>query len=162
MSRISERAQTPRIPTCETCGCPVRMSDKRRSVPQLRRYFALVRAAYTHWPEAHETQFSCENEFRKWLQMKAGHREVAARIPIVGMKRERALALVEASLRASGSYAIPVAHGGDIVVLVPRSIAFGRLSHLAACALFDAVADVIKAEAGMDTEQLLREQESAA
>ncbi len=147
---------------CPHCGCEIEASDKRRSLPHLRRYFALIRAAYHHWPETHATQFSDETECRKWLQMKAGHREIGARIPLVGMNKDRAVALVEAAIRAAGSYAVPVMHGGDLVVFVPKSIAFGKLSHLAACALFDGVADVIKDETGMDADTLLKEHERAA
>lgn len=147
---------------CPHCGCEIEASDKRRSLPHLRRYFALIRAAYHHWPETHATQFSDETECRKWLQMKAGHREIGARIPLVGMNKDRAVALVEAAIRAAGSYAVPLMHGGDLVVFVPRSIAFGKLSHLAACDLFNSVADVIKAETGIDADKLLREHERAA
>jgi len=57
---------------------------------------------------------------------------------------------------------VPVLHGTDLVVFVPRSIAFHRLGHLAACALFDEVAAVIEAETGMKAEQLLHETERAA
>ncbi len=147
---------------CPHCGYEIEAGDKKRSVPHLRRYFALVRAAYHHWPETHDTQFSDETECRKWLQMKAGHREIGARIPLVGLNKDRAVALVEAAIRAAGSYAVPVMHGGDLVVFVPRSIAFGKLSHLAACALFDGVADVIRSETGMDAGTLLKEHERAA
>ena len=148
--------------TCPHCGCDVEATDKKRSVPHLRRYFALVRAAYHHWPESHDVQFSDVTEARKFLQMKAGHREIGARIPMVGLNKDRAVALVEAAIRAAGSYAIPVMHGGDLVVFVPKSIAFGKLSHLAACALFNDVADVVKAETGLDPEKLLIEHGKAA
>lgn len=148
--------------TCPHCGCEVAMPDKRRSVPQIRRAFALWRAAFHHWPEQHDTQFASVEELRKWTLIKAGHAKIAARIPVTGMKPDRLVAIVEAAMRAAGSYAVPVMHGTDLVVFVPRSIAFHRLGHLAACALFDEVAAVIEAETGMKAEQLLHETERAA
>lgn len=148
--------------SCPHCGCTIEPSGKGRSVPHLRRYFSLIRAAAHHWPDSHETQFADVTECRKWLQMKAGHREIGARIPLIGLRRDRALALAEAAIRAAGSYAVPVMHGGDMVVFVPKSIAFGKLSHLAACALFDDVAAVIRAETGLEPDTLLKEMETAA
>lgn len=147
---------------CPHCGCDISPNSKKRSVPQLRRYFAMVRAAFHNWPESHVTQFADDTECRKWLQMKAGHRQIGARIPLVGLHRDRAVALVEAAIRASGSFAVPVMHGGDLVVFVPKSIAFGRLDHLAACVLFDQVADVVFAETGLKADDLLKETEKAA
>jgi hypothetical protein len=133
-----------------------------RSVPQLRRYFALIKAAFHHWPETHERQFASEEECRKWLQMKAGHREIGATIPLTGISKERAMLLAEASIRAAGSYAVPTIHGDTLVIHRPRSIAFGKLGHKAACVLFDEVASVIRAETGLDPDALLRETEAAA
>ena len=70
--------------------------------------------------------------------------------------------LCEAALAAGGSRAIPVEHGGDIVIVVPKSIKFSRMRHLDFCALNDAVSDVIRAETGMDPETVLNEHERAA
>lgn len=148
---------------CPHCGA---MLDEPqgvpRSVPQLRRYFALIKAAFHHWPEAHERQFTSEEEFRKWLQMKAGHREIGATIPLTGISKERAMLLAEASIRAAGSYAVPTIHGDTLVIHKPKSISFSKLSHKAACVLFDEVAAVIRAETGLDPDQLLKETEAAA
>lgn len=150
---------------CPHCGCEIDLAPtkgKPRSLEQHKRYFGIVRAMFSHWPEAHPVQFSSEHELRAWLQMKAGHKEIVARIPLAGMNRERARTIVEAGIRAAGSYAWPVVHGNDLVIFKPKSIAFGKLSHLAFCALNDAVCDVIKAETGLDPEQVLLEQEKAA
>lgn len=148
---------------CPACGFV--LDDAKglpRSVPQLRRYFAMIRAAYHHWPERHERQFASEDECRKWLQMKAGHREIGATIPLTGMSKERAMLLAEAAIRAAGSYAVPVIHGDTLAIWRPKSIAFSKLGHKAACRLFDDVADVIRAETGIDPDELLREHERAA
>jgi len=141
-------------------SCPARA--KPRSVEQHRRYFALISAAFHHWPESHKRQFSSSEELRKWLQMKAGHREIGASIPLTGINKERAMLLAEASIRAAGSYAVPVIHGDVLVVFRPKSIAFDKLDHKAACALFDEVAAVIEAETGMPANNLLKETAGAA
>jgi hypothetical protein len=149
---------------CPHCGCefPLGKSGKPRSLDQHRRYFAMMRAVFMHWPESHEKQFADEKECRKWLQMKAGHREITARIPVIGVDREKVRIIAEAAIRAAGAYAIPVVHGTDLIVFKPESIAFHKLSHLAFCALNDAVDEVIRAETGLDPNQLLQEQETAA
>lgn len=149
---------------CPECGAVFseEKKGKTRSVEQHRRYFGVLRATFLHWPESHPVQFSSEEECRKFLQMKAGHKTVSARIPIVGVSRERAVMLAEASIRAAGSYAVPIAHGGDLVVFVPKSIAFDKLSHLEFCRLSNQVEEVIKAETGLDPDSLLNETEKAA
>lgn len=149
---------------CPHCGAEfdIKKSGKPRSIDQHRRYFALMRQVFEHWPETHPTQFADATECRKWIQMKAGHRDVAARIPLVGVKRERGLMLAEAAIRAVGSYAVPVIHGDTLVIFKPKSIAFHRLSHLAFCELNNAVDEVIRAEADLDPAKLLEERKLAA
>lgn len=148
---------------CPICGHTTDAPGRKtRSIEQHRRYFALIAATWHHWPESHERQFTTAEELRAWLQMKAGYREVAASIPIAGMNRDKALLLVEAAIRGAGSYAVPVLHGASLVVFRPKSIAFGKLPHLAFCALNDAVAEVIQAEAGLSAETLLHERTNEA
>ena len=149
---------------CPCCGATIRADSPARSVPQLRRYFAMIAAVFHHWPETHPRQFEDSEALRYWLQAKAGPawRTVTARIPVTGMNRTRALMLCEAALAAGGSRAIPVEHGRDIVIVVPKSIKFSRMRHLDFCALNDAVSDVIRAETGMDPETVLNEHERAA
>ena len=147
--------------TCLHCG--VVLEEKNpRSVPQLRRYFSAIRAAFIHWPEAHERQFSDEEECRKFLQMKAGHREIAATIDLGGASREFAVLVAEASIKAAGSYAVPVLHGETLVIFKPKSIKFSKLSHKEFCRLNDEVDAVIYAETGQKVETLLKETERAA
>lgn len=162
--KLSERAapKPPQRPRCHICGTQKDAVEDRRSVPHLRRYFVLIRAAFEHWPEMHERQFSNAEECRAFLQMKAGHREIAASIPLVGLNKERALILTEAAIRATGSYAMPIIHRDQLIVWKPKSIAFQKLSHMAAVGLFGDVEDVIRTETGLDPAQLMREHEGAA
>lgn len=151
------------VPHCPHCGGVLDAgTGKPRSTEQHRRYFALMRAVFHHWPEAHATQFGDETECRKFLQMKAGHREIGASIPLVGVNRERALLLAEAAIRAAGSYAVPHLHGDTLVVFKPKSIAFAKLGHQAFCKLNDEIDAVIFNETGLEAEQLLKEHEAAA
>ena len=85
---------------CPSCGVDLAEPQKkwkRRSVPQHRRYFALVRAAYYHWPEKHELKPQSEEHLRKWLQAKAGHRVVET-VDTEGMTQEQSLALMVAHI----------------------------------------------------------------
>lgn len=148
---------------CPHCGCSIeKPGGKPRSWQQLKRYFAMVRSAFSHWPETADRQFASEEELRKFLQMSAGWRDVGARIPLIGLNVERAKMLAEAAIRASGSYAMPVVHKGELIVWVPRSIAFHSMGPAEFGQLSDAVAAVIRQETGMDPDQMLKETESAA
>lgn len=49
-----------------------RLSSKPRSGPQHRRLFALIKAAWKHWPETHEVQCGSPEGLRDYLQIKAG------------------------------------------------------------------------------------------
>lgn len=144
---------------CPTCGAKAKGI---RSVDQHRRYFAVARAAFAHWPESNSRQFSDAEECRKYLQMLAGHREVAARIPLTGIRKEQAVILAEAAIRAAGAFAVPEVHGSELVIWKPKSINFASLGHLKFCDLNRAVDDVLVAQIGMTGDQLLAEHEAAA
>jgi hypothetical protein len=143
---------------CPSCGCELvaKAGGKPRSVEQIRRYFAMIRAAFHHWPESHERQFANSEELRTWLQMKAGAREVGAQIPLTGMGKERAMLLAEAAIRGAGSFAFPVIHGDTLVIFKPKSISFGKMAHSDFCRLSDEVAGVIEEETGITTNDLLK------
>lgn len=149
---------------CPVCGSDVRGADKRRSVPQLRRYFALVKAAFTHWPDAHDFRPDNAEHLRRWLQCKAGHHE-ATRIEIPSgdpavMRLARLAA--EAAIDAADGSAFVKPFGDVLVVFKAKSIAFDKLTPAGACQLFDEVGAVIEAEIGIPAERLLRETEAAA
>jgi hypothetical protein len=156
------RAMRPHARTCPHCGGDLEAGGgKPRSVEQHRRYFALMRAVFHHWPETHAVQFTSQEELRVWLQMKAGHRQIGVRTPL-GEDRNRDLFVAEAAIRGCGSNAMPVIFADELVVWKPKSIAFGKLGHEAFCKLNDEIDAVIKAETGLDADQLLKEHEAAA
>ena len=147
---------------CCVCGCYAGVEAKKpRSVEQIRRYFALVRRAYHHWPEQHERQFASEEEFRKWVQVRAGACEVGGSVPLTGVSRARALMLAEATIRAAGQYAIPVIQGDNLVVWRPISIRFATMRHGEFTDLVRRVEEVIEAETGLRVDDLMREGEAA-
>ena len=48
------------------------VGKKPRSTPQHRRFFALIKAAWKHWPSSHEVQAGSPEGLRDYLQIKAG------------------------------------------------------------------------------------------
>lgn len=149
----------PKAKCCAVCGTPY--GDDGRSVPHLRRFFAMLRRVYENWPESHDRQFASADEMRAFLLIKAKHRVLSASIPLQGVNKDRAMMLVEAAFRAAGSYAFATPHGGNIVIFKPKSIAFAKLSHLQAVGIFQDVEDVIKAETGIDTALLMQPEQDA-
>lgn len=147
---------------CACCGCDITDNDKPRSLPQLKRFFAMIRAAFLHWPETSEQQFSSDEELRKYLTMRAGWRDVAARIPLVGVNLDITKMIVAQAFKAAGTHAWPVIHKSELVIWVPRSIAFHSMGPKEFGQLSDAVATVIKDMTGLDIDQAMKETESAA
>lgn len=155
--------QQPR--ECHHCGMDPRPPKQGRSVQQNRRYWAMIKAYYHHWPESHDFQPIDAEELRHWLQAKAGHRDVAARIPVIGLTREQVQLIAEgfmAAARKTKGYAFPVPYGSDLVVITSKSIAFKSLPHKEACALFDEVAAVAEAETGLNAEAVMKETRNEA
>lgn len=147
---------------CPKCGIVIDdKPSKPRSIDQHRRFFAVVRAVYQHWPESHDVQFSTETECRKWLTMKAGWREVATRLPLTGVRPELAVSLATAAMRAAGAYAVAAHHKGDLVIWKPQSIRFDKMGHQEFCRLNDEVEAVIKSETGLKIDELLKAMEAA-
>lgn len=144
---------------CPTCGAK---TENIRSFQQLKRYFALIKAAFHHWPEAHPRQFRKAEELRKWLQMEAGHKTLKRRTKLEGMSRGLAIALVEESFRDADAFAVAEVVNGELLTWVPDSISYRSLSHLKFCDLNNEVDAVIEREIGVNGKQLLDEFEAAA
>ena len=141
---------------CKHCGCDIaaKRPGKPRSVPQHRRYFALIRAALHHWPEAHRFQPASAEHLRHWLQAKAGWRTVVT-IDTGTMTPAEAVAASVAAMKAGGPFAFVEGRDARLYVITSRSVDFDTLPHLTACAVFDAVAEVIAAETGLAAEQIM-------
>ena len=144
---------------CGECGginvAQTTPGAKPRSPEQHARYFKVMQLVYDNWPDTHPEQFASCEEMRKWLQMKAGHYEIAARIPLHGMRTEMLIFVVTTVIRAVGEYAVPRQVRDELIIFRPKSIAFNKMGHLNFCALNNAVDDIIRSETGLDPEQLL-------
>lgn len=152
---LSERA-TAAAGHCPHCGADLdgKRKGKPRSVPQHRRYFALIRAAHSHWPETHRFQPTSDEHMRKWLQAKAGY-HIIRTVDTAGMDATAAIVAVAAELAAADPIHFTSVRGAKFHIIESKSIDFDSLPHLAACALFDAVADTIRAETGLDAEAIM-------
>lgn len=142
---------------CPHCGdlIDAPKKGKPRSVPQHRRFFALCRAAYFHWPEAHAFRPESEEHLRRYLQAKAGYHTVTT-IDIASSTPEQAVLAVSAAMKNAGPYAFVKPSETKLHVFAPKSIKFYELPHLAACALFDAVAEIIEAETGIRCDDMIK------
>lgn len=135
---------------CEVCGH--KQGTNKRSVPQHRRFFGMIRAYFHHWPELHEFQPDNEEHLRAWALVKAKYRTVTE---MTGNAKQ--------CIVTDGSkYNWQISNGKNVWLVSPRSIAFDKLSHLEACQLFDDVSEVLEAETGLKTEDVMRETEGAA
>lgn len=142
--------------SCPHCGG---ILTRVRSLPDHRRFFALVHAAYHQWPEAHEFQPHSAEHLRAWLTCKAGWRD-ATPIQMPDMATERMRDLfrlsIEAAITAAGGVAFVVPYQSGVAVITPKSIAWDKLGQQEFAQLRDAVSDVVEAEIGVNVDQLLQ------
>lgn len=168
----ARKPAAPRV-TCPCCDYEFDLPNegKPRSYPQLKRYHAMVRDAYFHWPDNHpRIKFSALDDAglplkgaalsrdifrcRKYLEMQANYRDLVMRVPLLGVERSHAKILVEGALFAAfkgvkgGGFAYPEFMGGEMLIYVSRSIRYEKLKHKEACQLFDDVEQLIYAETG--------------
>lgn len=142
---------------CASCPALV----KQRSVEQHRRLFALVKAAFMHWPEDHWFRPNDAEHLRKWLLVQAGHCDVTT-IHIGPYAVSDALDIVFRSFKAANEHPFTDIRGSVITLRVARSTAFDKLSHKEACKVYDDLGSVIEEEMGMSADRLLREAGAAA
>ena len=149
--------------TCPTCQQPIKTP---RSLPDHRRFFGLIKAAYQHWPEQHEFQPDDQTHLRKWLLCKAGYRTQTV-IPTDYAEDQPALQKliligVEGAVKAADGYAFVRLIGKQIVVFKAQSIKFDKLTRAKWGPLREAVEAVIEAEMDVSADELLRQSENAA
>lgn len=151
---------------CRWCGCEQDDKAKPRSVEQLRRFFGVLRAMFAHWPERCEFRPDNEEHLRKWVLIKAGHRDTTdVAVPFAedqpGLTKLVAVA-VEACVRGAGGYAFirPHPEGGLLRVFKAKSIAFDKLGQADFNKLNDEVEVVYAHETGLDPEQVLKNHEA--
>jgi hypothetical protein len=106
----------------------------------------MIRRAFNNWPESHRFTPTSSKHLRKWLIVKAGYYTVHT-IDLAEMPPVSAAIAISAAMKKPFGFTVPVK--SKLHVLHAASISFDELPHLEACALFDAVADVIAAEIGI-------------
>lgn len=142
---------------CPTCQA---MDTSARSIPQHKRFFGVLRAAYFHWPENASFQPESEDHLRAFLLVKTGHHTVHT-VDALTSAVDHVVVTVRAALRAAGSYAFCETDGTHIKIFKPKSIAFHKLSSRAFTELIQKVEEVYR-EYGLDPDAVLRETERAA
>ena len=154
---------------CPHCCCDLDpVKGKPRSLDQLRRFFAVLRAMKMHWPETAEFQPKDETDLRKWALIKAGHREsqdIDAPFSELEPSVTRLFSIaVQQAMDWAGSYVFVRPHpdGGSIRVFRAKSIAFDKLGQAEFNRLNDEVEAVYRAETGLDPSEVLKQQERAA
>lgn len=153
---------------CPACG--VVLEDKPapktdRSTPQHRRFFAIIKAAYLHWPDHATGDFrpKSEDHLRYYLEMRADHYTVTTTARIKKVEPEMAYQLVRAFLKHSEDERLFLELDGNLLIEKrTKSICYDAMDSREFSRLKDTVCDIIKEETGMDAEQLLRETERAA
>lgn len=127
----------------------------KRSVPQHRRLFGLVAAAFEQWP--HDTEFKPNDteHLRAWLLVQAGHFD-EDEIDPQGIPVNLAGPLLAAFMRRKGRYGWAFARGGKLYVRTAKTIEFQSLPHKEACKLFDEVGFVVEKIIGIKPDVLLK------
>ena len=147
---------------CPHCLCDLdQIKGKPRSVEQLRRFYAVLRKAYFHWPEREGLfQPHSMEHLRKWVLCQAGHRVVATTLILPGSGNPgRLAAMMEfAEKLLAMSHRFGRWRGTTLAVYEAKSIAFDKLGQAEFNRLNDEVEAVYKAEADLDAETLLTEQ----
>ncbi len=135
--------------------------SKPRSLDQHRRFFGLMKAVFHHWPDDHPFRPSNADHLRAWLTVRAGYHTVNTFVSTDDTtEMARMMPIVIATM--TGKFSWCRAHGNELHVCVPQSIAFDKMEHAAFCKLNDDVDEVIRVETGLDPEKLLGETEAAA
>lgn len=140
--------------TCPQCA-------GNHSDPMRRRFFAVVKAAYDHWPHNGEFIPDDSEHLRAWLLTKVGWR-TSDEIPTRGIDPETVAAIAKAAILASRKRSFVVAHNQRVYVLTPKSIQKSKSSHRELVSVFESVEHLIKDIIGVDADMLLLENEKVA
>ena len=142
---------------CPECGClfKIRTRGKDRSSPQHRRFFGLITAAFKHWPDRSEFKPRDPEHLRAWLLCKVDYCDVTQTIRCETTNPTTLVSILTASFAAAKANAFVEADDNRVMVIVPRSVSFEKLSHVAACVVMDLCEQVIESETGLTACQLL-------
>lgn len=147
---------------CKCCGQPTKV----RSTAEHNHAFALVAAAFAHWPEAHEFQPESAEHLRHWLTCKAGHVNVKT-LDTEFCDEQPAVAkltaiAIEGALAAAKSSAFVRVRGDKIAIFTPKSWKVKLCKTSQFRDLHSAIAEIIETEIGVPADKLMKEHERAA
>lgn len=155
---------TEQAPHCPACGVVLdahvlsSKPGKPRSYDHLKRYMALCRAAYDHWPEAETFQPKNVAHLRYFLEMKAGFCEVTKTIRCESVDPDHLVSILTAVLRScDDDKAFVEVDGALVTVKRALSASYAAMGHLTACKMFEAVEQEIENAIGVKAQQLLSE-----
>lgn len=149
--------------SCPECGSII--EPKARSLPDHRRTFGLIRAAFLNWPEGHPFQPNCEEHLRAWTLVEAGYCNVEF-IPypeecndqsVQALFRLAIEATHAAHSRARAFTFLRVSAGG-VEVRWARSLSFKTISQREFAPIREAVEQILELALGVPADQLLRSQ----
>lgn len=152
---------------CHECGA-VQLDEPKhnRSTPQLRRFYAIIRAAYLNWPDSTPSGFRphSEEHLRRWLEMRAGLFTVTKQLRIRSMDPDYAYMTIRALFEHSEDTTLFLELDGNLLTQKKvKSIAYEAMKESAEFSrLKDAICEIIEIEVGVAPEKLLRESEKAA
>lgn len=156
------------IEFCPECGCVL---GRARSIPDLRRFFGVLRQAWLHWPEHHHFQTPSTETFRGWALVQAAWCEVdfvpypdtSDAPPGVEEHLKRMFRnTVEATLdsarrRTRTGYAELRISAGGAEILYPKSISCKAADQKEFNPVREAVEALLESVIGVSAQQLLEE-----
>lgn len=126
-----------------------------RSYEQLKLYMGGIKAAFAAWPETEKKQFYNITEFRWWLQCMAEYGEVKSRIPASAYGIEAAREQAKTVIRETGGKGIPIVRGSELLIVVPKSIKFEKLSQKKFQEVYDNVDRIVIERVGRSMKELV-------
>lgn len=149
---------------CPHCQGDIEGKGKTRSVEQIRRFFAVNRAMFAHWPERAEFQPHSEEHLRKWATCAAGHRRVVQTLTLPACDNPSLaaamMAFAEKLLEMDNRFGRW--KGRTLAIYEADSIAFHKMGPAEFCKLNDQVEAVYKSATGLDPDEVLKQTERAA
>lgn len=161
---------------CPNCGTVIEAPKKQRSLPDHRRLFGLIGAAFHQWPSHYEFQPVSAEHLRAWLLCKVRFHTVEmidVGTDIFDGLDDKTRQLVDVVVRSAvhrsieaatrdGTFAFDKPYGSGIAIFRPKSLNFESIDQKDFGPLREAIEAVIEDIVGVSAEQLLRETERAA
>lgn len=124
-----------------------------------RFFFATIANYYENWPENHPFEPENEEHLRAWATCKAGYRDtLGERLNHDEGDAHRMADFITKALRlCRKKYCFVAIYNGSLVLLSPKSIAFGALDQTAFAPIADKIFDVLERESGIPIATMMAE-----